>query len=188
MQEWDGYFKNLLGEVDGRVVLGQRVGTWMDGEEGKGVRQGSPHLFNLVTADMEKIMRRGGWGGVKLGERKIYTLAYADDVVLIAEEEDGMRSMIERLEGYLENMGLELNVGKIIGEKDYGSSINWWMMMGYGVEIWGWRERKELERLQERYLKWLLGLDWGAPGYMVRKELQREKLRGRAGIRAWENV
>lgn len=42
---------------------------------------------------------------MRLGEEKIYTLAYADDVVLIAEEEDGMRSMIERLEGYLEKKG-----------------------------------------------------------------------------------
>ncbi|KAL6420236.1 hypothetical protein ACFW04_014606 [Cataglyphis niger] len=56
-------------------------------------------------------MSSGGWRGVKLGERKIYTLAYADDVVLIAEE-DGMRSMIERLEGNLEKKELELNVGK----------------------------------------------------------------------------
>lgn len=49
------------------------------------------------------------WGG------GIYTLAYTDDVILIAEE-DGMRSMIEiieRLEGYLEKKGLKLNVGKL---------------------------------------------------------------------------
>ncbi|KAL6438800.1 hypothetical protein ACFW04_003705 [Cataglyphis niger] len=58
---------------------------------------------------MEKVTNRGGWGEVKLEERKIYTLAYADDVVLIAEKEDGMRSMIERLKGYLEKKELELN-------------------------------------------------------------------------------
>ncbi|KAL6417685.1 hypothetical protein ACFW04_012578 [Cataglyphis niger] len=50
--------------------------------------------------------------GVRLGGIKVYTLAYADDVVLIAEEEEGMRSMIGKLEGYLEKKGLELNVGK----------------------------------------------------------------------------
>lgn len=69
-------------------------------------------MFNLVTADMEEVMRKRGWGGVRLEDEKIYTLAYADDVVLIAEEADGMRSMFERLEGYLEKKGLELNVGK----------------------------------------------------------------------------
>lgn len=25
-----------------------------------------------------------------------------------------------------------------------------WIVVGYGVEIWGWKEREELERLQER--------------------------------------
>ncbi|KAL6418647.1 hypothetical protein ACFW04_011936 [Cataglyphis niger] len=57
--------------------------------------------------------------------------------------------------------------------------------MEYGVEIWGWRERKELKRLQERYLRWVLGLNWGTPSYMVREELQKEKLRDRAVRRAW---
>lgn len=31
---------------------------------------------------------------------------------MLAEEEDAMRSMIERLEGYLERKGLKLNIGK----------------------------------------------------------------------------
>ncbi|KAL6418193.1 hypothetical protein ACFW04_012282 [Cataglyphis niger] len=210
---------------------------------------------------MKEVMCRGGWGEVRgrLGEERIYTLAYADDVVLITEKEDGMRSMIERLEDYLEKKGLELYVGKSkivrkgggkeknvrdgkrsiedkrgieeikeftylcyamqknggqeaqirdrlkksaavmghvwgIGKRkfknDWGRRL-WlsdklvWMVMGYEVEIWGWRERKELERLQERYLRWVLGLEWGTPGYMVKKELQREKLRGKAGRRTW---
>ena len=29
----------------------------------------------------------------------------------------------------------------------------------YGAEIWGWRERREIERLQERYIRWVLKLD-----------------------------
>lgn len=36
---------------------------------GRGVKQGcplSPGLFNLLTADLEKEMRKGGWGGVRL--------------------------------------------------------------------------------------------------------------------------
>jgi len=31
----------------------------------------------------------------------------------------------------------------------------------------------------------VLGVDRGTPGYLVREELQREKLKGRAGRRAW---
>jgi len=47
-------------------------------------------------------------GGVKLGEGKVFTLTYADDV-MIAEEEQDMRAMMNRLERYLERKGMELN-------------------------------------------------------------------------------
>ncbi|KYQ49651.1 hypothetical protein ALC60_11272 [Trachymyrmex zeteki] len=40
----------------------------------------------------------------------------------------------------------------------------------YGAEIWGWKEREAVERLQERYL-------W--------EELQKEKLSGKTGKRSW---
>lgn len=39
--------------------------------------------------------------------------------------------------------------------------------------------------MQERFLKWLLGVDSGTAGYLVREEMQREKLRGRAVERTW---
>lgn len=39
-------------------------------------------------------------------------MVYADDVVLLAEGEDEMRSLIGRLEEYMEGKALELNVGK----------------------------------------------------------------------------
>lgn len=37
------------------------------------------------------------WEGVKMGGDRIYKLAYADDIVLLAEGERGIRSMIERM-------------------------------------------------------------------------------------------
>lgn len=43
-----------------------------------------------------------------------------------------------------------------------------------------------MEGLAERYLRWVLGVDGRTPGYMVREELQREKIRNRAAKRAWE--
>jgi len=196
-------------------------------------------------------------GGVNLRGRKIYSLAYADDVVLLAEKDEELRSMIERLEVYLDRKGLELNVGKtkimrcrrgggrrgkrtwrwkgkIIEEvKEFkylryilqknggqevhikdrvkkaaaGMGIIWglgkrrfrgdwgrriwlfdklvWTVLSYGVEVWGWEEREGIERIEERYLRWLLGVERRTPGYMVREELKRDKLRGRAGRRAW---
>lgn len=49
-----------------------------------------------------------------------------------------------------------------------------------------WSCWEEVERLQDRYLRWVLGVKRYMPGYMVREEIQREKLKGRAGIRAWK--
>jgi len=54
----------------------------------------------------------------------------------------------------------------------------------YGVEIWGWEERKEIEKMQERYMRWILGLDRCTPGYVVREELKLEKISIEAGSRA----
>lgn len=60
-----------------------------------------------------------------------------------------------------------------------------WTVMGYAVEIWAWKEREKMERLQERYLRWMIGVDWGIPGHMVREEVQRMMLREKAAVRAW---
>jgi len=57
-------------------------------------------------------MRKVKWGGVVLKEEKVYSLAYADDIVLIAESEEEMKSVIERMEDYLDKKRLELNVKK----------------------------------------------------------------------------
>lgn len=61
-----------------------------------------------------------------------------------------------------------------------------WMVMAYGVEIWRWKEKEGIDRLGMRYLRWLLGMNRRTPEYMIREELQREKLWERAGKRAWE--
>ncbi|XP_046145802.1 uncharacterized protein LOC123989168 [Osmia bicornis bicornis] len=248
----------VLRETKSKVRVGEKEGEsfWTS----KGVRQGcplSPILFTLLLADMEEEMKKGRWGGVRLGGEKIYTLAYADDVAVMAEDEDGMKGLMARLERYIEGKKLEVNVGKTkmmrcikgggrrgrmtwwwkgnkieevkkfkylgyvvtangkqeeqveermrkgavamrqvwgIGKrkfaKDWGRRI-WlfdrlvWTVMSYGVEIWGWKEREKMERIQERYLRWVLGVERSVPGYMVREELQRELLAGRAGMRAW---
>lgn len=104
---------NLLRKTSSKVRVEEDMGEsfWT----ARGVRQGcrlSPVLFNLLIADMEKEMRKIKWGGVKLGEDRVNTLAYSDDMVLLAENKETMRSMIESLEEYLERKGLELNTEK----------------------------------------------------------------------------
>ncbi|XP_077272062.1 uncharacterized protein LOC143902767 [Temnothorax americanus] len=80
-----------------------------------GVRQGCPLsalLFILLLADLEEVMRKGQEGGVVIGNTKIWTLAYADDIVAVAEREEEMKQMIRRLEKYFDKRKLTVNVGK----------------------------------------------------------------------------
>lgn len=101
--------KQVIRETKSRMRIGKEIGEsfWT----ARGMRQGCPLsliLFNILMA--EEQMGRVKWG-VKLGEGRIYTLAYAD-MMLLAENEEEMRSMIERLEVYLDRKRLELNTEK----------------------------------------------------------------------------
>lgn len=90
-------------------------------EEGKdfwtmrGVRQGcplSPCLFTIMLADMDEELEKKKWDGVRLGRRRVRTLAYADDIAVLAKDEGRMKSMIRWLKEYLDKIGLILNTGK----------------------------------------------------------------------------
>lgn len=58
------------------------------------------------------------------------------------------------------------------------------MVMEFGVEIYGWREGREIEVMQERWIRWTLGVDWCTPGYLVREKIGKNIFRVRAGRRA----
>ena len=82
---------------------------------GKGVRQGcilSPCLFNLYA---EYIMRNTGLeeaqAGLKIAERNINNLRYADDTTLMAESEEELKSLLMKEES--EKVGLKLNIQKL---------------------------------------------------------------------------
>lgn len=76
------------------------------------------------------------------------------------------------------------------GERKFKGDVRWRLklfdstvkgVLYYGVEIWGYREWKEIEALQEKYLKWILGLERTTPEYIAREELKRSKLRVETG-------
>ena len=46
-------------------------------------------------------------------------------------------------------------------------------VMMYVAEIWGWKKRERIEKMQERYLRWSLGVDFNTPGYAVMEETKR---------------
>lgn len=57
-------------------------------------------------------MRKRRWRGVKIRGKNLLSLAYADDIVLLVEEEEEMRNMIRGLERYIREKRLQVNVGK----------------------------------------------------------------------------
>jgi hypothetical protein len=40
----------------------------------------------------------------------------------------------------------------------------------YLTEIWGWKEQEKVETEEEKYLRWVLGVDREMPDYIVREE------------------
>lgn len=55
-------------------------------------------------------MRKGGWGEIKL-KRKKFTNCFMR-MMLMAEKKDGIKSMLFRLERYLDRKELKLKVNK----------------------------------------------------------------------------
>ena len=79
----------------------------------KGVRQGcllSPCLFNLYA---EHIMRNVGLdelqAGIKIGRRNINNLRCADDITLMTESKEELKSLLMRVKEESERAGLTLN-------------------------------------------------------------------------------
>lgn len=56
--------------------------------------------------------------------------------------------------------------------------------MEYGVEIWKYQEMKELEKIKIDYYRWVLGLDFCTPRYIVYKETGNMKLKVEWAIRS----
>lgn len=56
----------------------------------------------------------------------------------------------------------------------------------YGVEIWGWKEQKELEKVQGKYIKWVLEKE--TPAYMFMLDTGRDRIEIQAAKRivGWE--
>ena len=79
----------------------------------KGVRQGcilSPCLFNLYA---EYVMQNARLdevqAGIKIVGRNINNLRYADDITLMAESEEELKSLLMKVKEESEKAGLKLN-------------------------------------------------------------------------------
>lgn len=211
-----------------RVAIRTKEGTTDSFITKKGVRQGvlSPTLFNLYIAQVDKYFERKRIGGIKLGKERIWSLAYADDMVLLAKNREALLGMMEAFKSFCKDRELILNTEKtkllIFNKKGRDKKEKWkwrgkeieevkcfkylgfvfnrngdyaeithirelkrkgrialcsvwslgericrddfgrrWKLfkyliqsvITYGVEIWGWEEKKELEKIMIDYMR-----------------------------------
>ena len=106
--------RNLYAGQEAIVRTGHGTTDWL--QIGKGVHQGcilSPCLFNLYAG---YIMRNAGLdeaqAGIKIAGRNINNLRYADDPILMAENEEELKSLLMKVKEESEKVGLKLNIQK----------------------------------------------------------------------------
>ena len=99
---------NLYAGEEATVRPGHGTTDWF--QIGKGVRQGctfSPCLFNLYA---EYIMRNAGLeeaqAGIKIAGRNLNNLRYADETILMAENEEELKSLLMKVKEESEKVGL----------------------------------------------------------------------------------
>ena len=126
--------RNLYAGQEATVRTGHGRTDWF--QIGKGVCQGcilSPCLFNFSA---EYIVRNAGLekaqAGIKIAERNVNNLRYADDATLMAETEEELKSLLMKVEES-EKVGLKLKIQKT---KIMASGpITSWQIDGETVEI-----------------------------------------------------
>ena len=102
--------RNLYAGQEITVRTGHRTTDWF--QIGKGCIL-SPCLFNLYA---EYIVRNSGLdeaqAGIKIARRNINNLRYADDITLMAESEEELKSLLMKVKEESEKAGLKLNIQK----------------------------------------------------------------------------
>ena len=79
----------------------------------RGVRQGcvlSPKLFNLCTEPIFRVLEE--LPGLSVGGENINNFRYADDTALVADSEEKLQNIVNKVKEKSENLGLYMNVSK----------------------------------------------------------------------------
>ena len=80
-----------------------------------GVRQGdvlSPNIFKIFLNDFSKLIDEESIGHVTLSGKKISSLLYADDLVLLSDNQKGLQDKLDLLYKYCTEWCLEINTNK----------------------------------------------------------------------------
>ena len=107
--------RNLYADQEATVRTGHGTTDWF--QIGKGVGRGcilSPCLFNFYA---EYIMRNAGLdeaqAGIKIAGRTINNLRYEDDITLMTESKEELKSLLMKVKEESERAGLKLNIQKL---------------------------------------------------------------------------
>ena len=108
------FLRNLYAGQEATVRTGHGITDWF--QIGKGVHQGcilSPCLFNFYA---EYIMQNAGLddsqAGIKIARRNINNLRNEDDTTLMADSEEGLKSLLMRVKKESEKALLKFNIQK----------------------------------------------------------------------------
>src|SRR6218665_495580 len=105
----------------GNLYMGQQMRVRIDGEYsepgkvGRGVRQGcslSPLLFNIYVEELVREAVEDLEEGIKVGERWIKALRFADDQAMVAKSQKGLQVMMDRLDRTSREYGMKINIKK----------------------------------------------------------------------------
>ena len=104
--------RNLYASQEVTVRTGHGTTDWF--QFGKGVHQGcvlSPCLFISYAVYIMQIARLDeAQAGIKIAGRNINNLRYADDITLMAESEEELKSLLMNVKEESEKVGLKLNI------------------------------------------------------------------------------
>jgi hypothetical protein len=97
-----------------------------------------------------KLFRKGQARGVVVGKEKVWSLAYTDDLMVLAREEKGMKEMLGSMEKYMRRKKLTVNVEKskmMVFRKGGGRRK---------INEWRW-EKDKIEEVKEfKYLGYVM--------------------------------
>ena len=66
--------------------------------------------------------------------------------------------------------------------KMFGALVE--IMALFGAEVWCWDMEEKLDRIQRRYVKWILGLDMTTPNYILIEECKLTEIKEKSSRRA----
>ena len=105
------------------------------------------HIYNGILLSYKKECILAGLdeaqAGIKIAGRNINNLRYADDITLITESEEELKSLLINMKEESENVGLKLNIqktkimasGPIISWQIYGETMETERLYFLGLQI-----------------------------------------------------